>query len=169
MPTIAVVGEVVADAVLPPDGIVDGAAHLTVHPGGGPANFAVAVSRLGSTARFLRYPLSHYGLDQHFSVVSASLTGGIDVSGLLPESVLLTGIGQATAMALLALAAWTTPSAPGELRIGGWWETFPTACWMLAGGGVGNGGSKTDSGAFSNPSCRNSRGGPWIGTNWKRR
>lgn len=52
MPTIAVVGEVVADAVLPPGGIVDGAAHLTVHPGGGPANFAVAVSRLGSTARF---------------------------------------------------------------------------------------------------------------------
>jgi fructokinase len=52
MPTIAVVGEVVADAVLPTDGIVDGAAHLTVHPGGGPANFAVAVARLGSTARF---------------------------------------------------------------------------------------------------------------------
>jgi fructokinase len=52
MPTIAVVGEIVADAVLPPDGIVDGAAHLTVHPGGGPANFAVAVSRLGSRARF---------------------------------------------------------------------------------------------------------------------
>ncbi len=52
MPTIAVVGEVVADAVLPPDGIVNGAAHLTVHAGGGPANFAVAVSRLGSTARF---------------------------------------------------------------------------------------------------------------------
>lgn len=52
MPTIAVVGEVVADAVLPADGIVDGAAHLTVHPGGGPANFAVALARLGSTARF---------------------------------------------------------------------------------------------------------------------
>ena len=52
MPTIAVVGEVVADAVLPPNGIVDGAAHLTVHPGGGPANTAVALSRLGSTARF---------------------------------------------------------------------------------------------------------------------
>ena len=47
MPTIAVVGEVVADAVLPPDGIIDGAAHLTVHPGGGPANTAVALSRLG--------------------------------------------------------------------------------------------------------------------------
>jgi fructokinase len=52
MPTVAVVGEVVADAVLPPDGIVDGAAHLTVHPGGGPANFAVALARLGTTARF---------------------------------------------------------------------------------------------------------------------
>jgi fructokinase len=52
MPTIAVVGEVVADAVLPPDGIVEGAAHLTVHPGGGPANTAVALSRLGSRARF---------------------------------------------------------------------------------------------------------------------
>ena len=46
MPTIAVVGEVVADAVLPPDGIVDGAAHLTVHPGGGPANTAVARLRI---------------------------------------------------------------------------------------------------------------------------
>ncbi|MTD15607.1 carbohydrate kinase [Nakamurella sp. YIM 132087] len=52
MPTIAVVGEVVADAVLPANGIVDGAAHLTVHPGGGPANTAVALSRLGTTARF---------------------------------------------------------------------------------------------------------------------
>ncbi len=52
MPTIAVVGEIVADAILPPDGIIDGAAHLTVHPGGGPANTAVALARLGSTARF---------------------------------------------------------------------------------------------------------------------
>ncbi|AZI57041.1 carbohydrate kinase [Nakamurella antarctica] len=52
MTTIAVVGEIVADAVLPADGIRDGAAHLTVHPGGGPANFAVALARLGTTARF---------------------------------------------------------------------------------------------------------------------
>ncbi len=49
---IAVVGEVVADAVLPPDGIEDGVARLTVHPGGGPANTALALARLGSTARF---------------------------------------------------------------------------------------------------------------------
>src|SRR6478672_5332600 len=54
--TIAVIGEIVADAVLPPDGVVDGVvngvAHLTVHPGGGPANTAVALARLGTTARF---------------------------------------------------------------------------------------------------------------------
>ena len=50
--TIAVIGEVVADAVLPPDGVVNGVAHLAVHPGGGPANTAVALARLGSTARF---------------------------------------------------------------------------------------------------------------------
>jgi fructokinase len=52
MTTIAVIGEIVADAVLPPDGIVNGVAHLAVHPGGGPANTAVALARLGTTARF---------------------------------------------------------------------------------------------------------------------
>jgi fructokinase len=51
-PTIAVIGEIVADAVLPPDGIVNGVAHLTVHPGGGPANTAVALARLGTITRF---------------------------------------------------------------------------------------------------------------------
>ena len=51
-PVVAVVGEVVADAVLPPDGIADGSARLTVHPGGGPANTALGLARLGSTARF---------------------------------------------------------------------------------------------------------------------
>jgi hypothetical protein len=29
-----------------------------------------------------RYPLSHYALDQHFSAVKASLTGGVDASGV---------------------------------------------------------------------------------------
>lgn len=51
-PVIAVVGEVVVDAVLPAGGIGDGTARLTVHPGGGPANTALALARLGSTARF---------------------------------------------------------------------------------------------------------------------
>lgn len=31
-----------------------------------------------------RFPLSHYMLDQHFDAVSASLTGGVDVSGVPP-------------------------------------------------------------------------------------
>ncbi len=29
-----------------------------------------------------RYPLGHYALDQHFSAVKASLTGGVDASGI---------------------------------------------------------------------------------------
>jgi hypothetical protein len=48
------------------------------------SNIAPA-SPLGSTAQFLRYPLDHYSLDQHFTVISASITGGVDVSGLIPE------------------------------------------------------------------------------------
>jgi len=51
-PVVAVVGEVVADAVLPVTGIAYGVAQLTVHPGGGPANTALALARLGSTTRF---------------------------------------------------------------------------------------------------------------------
>lgn len=41
-------------------------------------------SPLGSSGFFGRYPLDHYTLDQHFSAISASLTGGVDASGLLP-------------------------------------------------------------------------------------
>jgi hypothetical protein len=41
-------------------------------------------SPLGSGALFNRYPLDHYTLDQHFDAISVSLTGGVDVSGLLP-------------------------------------------------------------------------------------
>ncbi len=39
-------------------------------------------SPLGGGGLFGRYPLSHYTLDQHFDAVSASLTGGVDVSGV---------------------------------------------------------------------------------------
>jgi diguanylate cyclase (GGDEF)-like protein len=77
-----------------------------------------------------------------FCIVDANYTFGL--AGVVPESVLFTGLGQATAMALLALAAWVPPSAPGALRIGGWWETFPTVCWMIAGGGVLLAGTITD-------------------------
>jgi hypothetical protein len=41
-------------------------------------------SPLGPAGLFGRYPLSHYSLDQHFDAVSASLTGGVDVSGVPP-------------------------------------------------------------------------------------
>ncbi|HET7444535.1 MAG TPA: hypothetical protein VFJ57_07750 [Solirubrobacterales bacterium] len=39
---------------------------------------------LGGGGLFGRYPLDHYTLDQHFTAVSVSLTGGVDVSGVLP-------------------------------------------------------------------------------------
>lgn len=39
---------------------------------------------LGPGGLFGRYPLTNYSLDQHFDFVSASLTGGIDVSGVPP-------------------------------------------------------------------------------------
>jgi hypothetical protein len=40
----------------------------------------------GETAGGLadRYPVGHYALDQHFTAVDASLTGGVDVSGVPP-------------------------------------------------------------------------------------
>jgi hypothetical protein len=41
-------------------------------------------SQLGSGGLAGRYPLSHYGLDQHFEAISASLTGGVDASGIAP-------------------------------------------------------------------------------------
>ena len=41
-------------------------------------------SPLGSGGLFGRYPLDHYTLDQNFTAISASLTGGVDTSGLLP-------------------------------------------------------------------------------------
>ena len=39
---------------------------------------------LGSGGLFGRYPLENFTLDQHFTAISASLTGGVDASGLLP-------------------------------------------------------------------------------------
>jgi hypothetical protein len=41
-------------------------------------------SPLGAAGLYGRYPLDHYMLDQHFDAVSASLTGGVDVSGVPP-------------------------------------------------------------------------------------
>ncbi len=41
-------------------------------------------SQLGGGGIAGRYPLTNYSLDQHFDAVSASLTGGVDVSGVPP-------------------------------------------------------------------------------------
>ncbi|MEV0645806.1 carbohydrate kinase [Phytomonospora sp. NPDC050363] len=51
MPVIAVIGEAVADAFLPAEAA--GGLDLRITPGGSPANTAVALSRLGTSARFL--------------------------------------------------------------------------------------------------------------------
>lgn len=61
---------------------------LAAHPLAGAAtdvwsNVAPA-PQSGSNGLFGRYPLGHYALDEHFDFVSASLTGGVDVSGVPP-------------------------------------------------------------------------------------
>jgi hypothetical protein len=60
---------------------------LLAHPSAGASDVWGNVgpaSPLGSGGLLGRYPLSHYMLDQHFDAVSASLTGGVDVSGVPP-------------------------------------------------------------------------------------
>ncbi|MBO2452439.1 carbohydrate kinase [Actinomadura barringtoniae] len=53
MTEIAVIGEAVADAFLPGDPDAGDALRMEVRPGGGPANTAVALARLGTSAQFL--------------------------------------------------------------------------------------------------------------------
>lgn len=53
MSSIAVIGETVADAFVPHDQDTPGALDLRVRPGGGPANTAVALGRLGAPTRFV--------------------------------------------------------------------------------------------------------------------
>jgi len=50
---VAIVGENVADVLMEPTRPGDGSAHLRVFPGGGPANTAVALSRLGTPTKFI--------------------------------------------------------------------------------------------------------------------
>lgn len=74
-----------------PAGVVLGLAAALValaHPLAGAASDVWGnvgpASPLGAEGPLGRYPLSHYGLDQHFDAVSASLTGGVDASGVAP-------------------------------------------------------------------------------------
>ncbi|MCW3007444.1 MAG: bifunctional diguanylate cyclase/phosphodiesterase [Solirubrobacterales bacterium] len=69
-----------------------------------------------------------------FCAVDGSYALGL--AGIVPEGVRFTGFGQCLGWTVLAAAAWARPSAAGSLKVGGWWETFPTVCWMIAGGGV---------------------------------
>ena len=60
---------------------------LLAHPVAGASDIwgnVAPASPLGEGGLFGRYPLDHYTLDQHFDAVDASLTGGVDVSGVPP-------------------------------------------------------------------------------------
>jgi hypothetical protein len=61
---------------------------LLAHPFAGAASDVWSnvgpASPLGSNGLYNRFPLSHYMLDQHFDAISASLTGGVDASGVAP-------------------------------------------------------------------------------------
>jgi len=61
---------------------------LLAHPLAGAASDVWSnvgpASPLGSGGLYNRFPLSHYMLDQHFDAISASLTGGVDASGVAP-------------------------------------------------------------------------------------
>ena len=77
MDAIAVVGEAVADAVAVPG---DGALRLDITPGGSPANTAVALSRLGTTARYLgRLSTGVLGgrLRHHLEASGVDLSGSV--------------------------------------------------------------------------------------------
>lgn len=87
MGSVVVVGEAVADAFLG-----EGGTRLDVRPGGGPANTAVALARLGTSTRFLgRLSEGPFGrmLREHL------VASGVDVSGCV----------QADENATLAVAA----------------------------------------------------------------
>ncbi|MER5554897.1 carbohydrate kinase [Streptomyces sp. NPDC002793] len=88
-PPITVVGESVADAFVTSDG--DDSATLTVHAGGGPANTAVALARLGTPARFL-------------GRLSAGPLGSLMRRRLTASGVDLSGAVTTTAPATLAIA-----------------------------------------------------------------
>jgi len=60
----------------------------------------------------------------------------LGLAGTLPHADGITGLGQELSVALVAAAAWARPSSAGSVRIGGWWEIFPTVSWLAAGGGL---------------------------------
>ena len=58
-------------------------AVVVAHPAGASSDLYGNVGPGAATSGLAdRYPLGHYALDQHFSAVKASLTGGVDASGV---------------------------------------------------------------------------------------
>ena len=58
-------------------------AVVVAHPAGAASDLYGNVGPGAATSGLAdRYPLGHYALDQHFSAVKASLTGGVDASGV---------------------------------------------------------------------------------------
>ncbi|MFC8721846.1 carbohydrate kinase [Kitasatospora sp. NPDC057198] len=75
---ITVVGECVADAFVERDGARPGELALRVLPGGGPANTAVALARLGTPTRFV----GRISADPFGELFRAHLAGsGVDLTG----------------------------------------------------------------------------------------
>jgi hypothetical protein len=65
-------------------GLIVGLAHPLASAASDIWGNVAPASPLGSGGLFGRYPLERYTLDQHFDAVSASLLGGVDVSGVPP-------------------------------------------------------------------------------------
>lgn len=61
---------------------------------------------------------------------------GLGLTGAIPELHGLEDVAWETSPLLMGLAAWSRPTAPGALRLGGWWEVVPTLTLVLAGGAV---------------------------------
>ncbi|MFB9708159.1 carbohydrate kinase family protein [Streptosporangium sandarakinum] len=79
-PAVAVVGECVADAFADPGASRRGELALRVIPGGGPANAAVALARLGTPARYLgRISADPFGRLFHERLTAS----GVDLSGVV--------------------------------------------------------------------------------------
>jgi diguanylate cyclase (GGDEF)-like protein len=63
------------------------------------------------------------------TLIADGLSGASDLPGVL-------NLVWEAGFLLVGLAAWGTPTAAGALRVGGWWELFPSLSWLAGGLGV---------------------------------
>ena len=121
MSSIAVIGEAVADAIIQPRTGTRNELNLHVLPGGGPVNTAVALSRLGTSTRFL-------------GRLAGGPIGGLLRQHLSDSHVDLSGSVAATQMPTLAIASLGTDrQASYEFYVDGtadWqWTSDELAAW----------------------------------------